>query len=103
MPHKAKLNTVDAVVDDIIGELHQETRFQIVRLNEEQLELHEYIIGLFIQYRLDRMDETSKKVLMKDCLTKSGNGSMNEVDAAGVIMYELWEKLKEMHRLRVVK
>lgn len=39
---------------------------------------------------------------MKDCLEKSG-GSLNEVDAASVILKELWAKLRETHRLRVVK
>ena len=103
MPHKHRLNTVDAIVDDIIKALSQEDRFRIADLNENQLELLELVIEKFIRYMLDQMDKTVNKELMADCIAKSGNKSLDEIEAAGLIMHKLWERLKEMPRLRVVK
>ena len=48
------------------------------------------------------MDVVVNKKLMKDCLEMSGE-SLNEIDAATVILKELWNRLQETHRLRVVK
>ena len=103
MPHKPKLNTVDAVVDDIIQEWPTEARFSVVDLDEDELHILKLILGRYIKLRLEEVDDTANQELMADCIAKSGFESLDEADAAGVILLELWEKLKEMHRLRVVK
>jgi flagellin-specific chaperone FliS len=59
-------------------------------------------LGKYIQYRLDQLDAGINQELMKECLAKSGE-SLDEVDAATVILRELWERLRETHKLRVVK
>ena len=59
------------------------------------------MLGKYIRHRLDQMDIGVNKDLMKDCLDKSGE-SLDEIDAATVILKALWQRLVETHRLRVV-
>ncbi len=58
----------------------------------------ELTMGKLIRYKLDQLDAYVNKELMKDCLEKSGE-SLNEADAASVIIKELWKRLRETQRL----
>ena len=95
-------NTVDAVVDILISELTLAERVGTADLGEDELRVLELTLGKYIRYRLDQLDVGVNQKLMKDCLSKSRE-SLNEVDAATVIIRELWNRLWETHRLRVVK
>ena len=95
-------NTVDAVVDILISELTLAEMVGTADLGEDELRVLELTLGKYIRYRLDQLDVGVNKKLMKDCLSKSGE-SLDEVDAATVIIKELWNRLRETHRLRVVK
>ena len=95
-------NTVDAVVDVLISELTLAEMVGTADLGEDELRVLELTLGKYIRYRLDQMDVGVNQKLMKDCIEKSGE-SLNEVDAATVIIKELWNRLRETHRLRVVK
>ncbi len=99
---KLNPNTVDVVVDEIIAELTLEERVGTANLDESESRVLELTLGKFIRYRLHQMDAAVNKELMKDCLEKSG-APLNEVDAATVIIKELWKRLRETHRLRAVK
>ena len=103
MPHKAKLNTLAAVVEDIIKELTQKTRFLLASLDEDQLEVLENVMGILIRSRFADLDEAVKIILMADCVAKSDHRSLDEDDVANAIFRGIMEKLKEMPRLRVVK
>ena len=94
--------TVDAVVDEIIAELTLEERIGTANLGEDEYRVVELTLGKLIRYKFDQMDIGVNKELMKDCLSKSGE-SLDQVDAATVIIRELWNRLRETHRLRVVK
>ena len=95
-------NTVDAVVEEIIAELTLAERVSTADLDENEFRVLELIMGKFIRYKLDQKDVAVNKELVKDCLAKSGE-SLNEVDAATVMLKELWNRLRETHRLRAVK
>ena len=95
-------NTVDAVVEEILAELTLAERVGAADLDEDEFHVLELMLGKYIRHRLDQMDVGVNQKLMKDCLEKSGE-SLNEVDAATVIIKELWKRLRETHRLRVVK
>jgi len=41
--------------------------------------------------------------LLKDCIKQSGKATLDEAEAALYILKELWNRLQETHRLRVVK
>jgi hypothetical protein len=95
-------DTVDAVVDEIIAELTLAERVGTADLDEDEFRVVELTLGKLIRYKLDQVDFGVNTELMKDCLAKSGE-SLNEVDAATVIIKELWNRLRKTHRLRVVK
>ena len=95
-------NTIDAVVEEIIAELTLAEKVSAADLDENEFRVLELIMGKLIRYKLDQKDVAVNKELMRDCLAKSGK-SLNEVDAATVILKELWNRLRETHRLRVVK
>ena len=95
-------NTVDAVVDVIIDELTLEERVGAGNLDKDEFRVLELTLGKYIRHRLDQFDVGINKEIVKDCLEKSGE-SLNEADAASVIIKELWNRLRETHRLRVVK
>ena len=99
---KHKPSTVDAVVEEIIAELTLAERVGTADLGEDELRVLELTLGKYIRYRLDQLDVGINTELMKDCLVKSRE-SLNEVDAATVIIKKLWNRLRETHRLRVVK
>ena len=96
------LNTVDQVVNEIIAELTLAERVATADLEENEFRVIELILGKYIRHKLDQLDVGVNQKLMKDCLSKSGE-SLDEVDAATFIIKELWNRLRETHRLRVVK
>ena len=96
------LTTVDEVVNEIIDELTLAERVNAADLDENEFHVLELMLGKYIRHRLDKMDVAVNQKLMEDCLEKSGE-SLNEDDAATVILRELWNRLRETHRLRVVK
>lgn len=97
-----KLNTVDQVVDDIIADLTLAERVSTADLDENEFRVLELTLGKLIRYKLDQVDFGVNTGLMKDCLAKAGE-QLNEADAATVILKELWNRLRDTHRLRVVK
>ena len=95
-------NKVDAVVEEILAELTLSEKLGAADLDENEFRVLELTMGKLIRYKLDQVDFGVNKELMRDCLPKSGK-SLNEVDTATLILKELWNRLRETHRLRVVK
>ena len=95
-------NTVDQVVDELIEDLTLAERVGTADLDENEFRVLELTMGKLIRYRLERKDVDVNKELMKDCIAKSGK-SLDKVDAATVILKEIWNRLRQTHRLRVVK
>ena len=102
MNQSDKSDTVDAVVEEIIAELTLAEKVGTADLGEDEFRVLELTLGKYIRHRLDQLDVGVNKELMKDCLSKSGK-PLNETDAATVIIKEIWNRLRETHRLRVVK
>ena len=97
-----KQNTVDMVVREIILDLTLEEKVATANLDEDEFRVLELTLGKYIRYRLDQLDTNVNKALMEDCIEKSGE-PLDKADAASVILKELWTRLRETHRLRVVK
>jgi len=58
-------------------------------------------LGRYIKDQLLR--NGVNRLLFESCMTASGKVLLNESDASLVIIEKLWEKLKETHRLRILK
>ena len=93
--------TVDAAVDQIISDMTLDERVKMANFDKEDLQVITYSLSIFIRNQLFRNDVN--KNLFESCLAVSDNKNLNESEAALVIIEKLWEKLRQTHRLKVVK
>jgi len=98
-----KLNTVDEVVTEIISEMPLDDRVRTANLDEDRLVVLQLALGKYLRYLIDNQSEDVNKNLMKDCIKQSGNETLDEAEVAIYILKELWNRLRETHRLRAVK
>ncbi|MHC4456842.1 MAG: hypothetical protein ACYS0I_07075 [Planctomycetota bacterium] len=69
--------------------------------SEEQFILLKHTLGMYLRNQFRH--KALNKELMEDCQAKSGIKGLAEDEAATVILRELWNKLHETHKLKVVK
>jgi hypothetical protein len=89
--------TMDEAVDQIIAEFTLET----ANMTEEDLAILQAILAKFISEKLDEWLEC--KELYADCLNRADGELLDETDASTVIFRVLWDRLRQTHKLRVVK
>jgi hypothetical protein len=102
-PNNHNLNTIAAVVDDIIAEMPLDDRVRTANLDEDGVLVLQIALGKYLRSLLENQSEDVNKKLLKDCIKQSGNETLDKPAAAMYILKELWERLQETHRLRVVK
>ena len=100
-PNKRIPQTVDEFVNEMINGLSIRERNRIANMDEDQWKLSDEPMVQFIAHRL--RDRPYFKELMKDCIAQTGNDSLDEVQAAAFIIKEFWKKLRDTHKLRIVK
>ena len=98
-----KLNTVDEVIDDIIAEMPLDDRVRTANLDEDGIAVAQLALGKYLRYLIDNQSEDVNEKLLKDCIKQSGNETLDKDAAALYILKELWNRLRETHRLRAVK
>ena len=103
LPNKHKLNTVEAVIDDIIAEMSLDDRVRTANLDEDGILILQLALGKYLRYLIENQSEDVNKKLLKDCIKQSGNETLDKAEAPLYILKELWNRLQETHRLRVVK
>ena len=75
----------------------------MANFTEGQLAILELVTGRYISDMLEDWSIGVNKELMVDCIAKSEKKSLDEVQAATVILKEMWKRLRQTHKLRVVK
>jgi hypothetical protein len=103
LSNKHNLNTIAAVVDDIIAEMPLDDRVRTANLDEDGVLVLQIALGKYLRSLLDSQSEGVNQKLLEDCIKQSGNETLGEAEAALHILKELWNRLQETHRLRVVK
>jgi hypothetical protein len=93
--------TVNEAVEKIISEMSLQDRVKLANLKREDMEPFGMTFRIFIRNRL--FQKGANRDLIKSCIAVSGNDDLNEGEAAFVIIGKLWEKLKETHKLKIVK
>ena len=96
-------NTVDQIVNEIISELPLDDRVRTANLDEDELVVLQLGLGKTLWHLIENQTEIVNEKLMADCIKQSGNERLDEVEAAYYILKEIWSRLRETHRLRVVK
>jgi len=86
---KHNLNTVD--------------RVRTANLDKDGILVLQLALGKYLRYLLENQSEGVNRQLYKDCIKNSGNETLDRAEAASYILKELWNRLQETHRLRVVR
>lgn len=100
---KDNLNTVDAVIEDIITGMPFEDRVRTANIDEDGLAVLQLALGKHLRQLLNSQPQNVNEELFKDCIMKSGLFALSRTEAALYILREIWERLRDTHRLRVVK
>ena len=82
MKEQPRIDVIDQIIDEIISELPLKERTDIANMNKEDAEILQRTFDLYVRRKI---------------------GSKAEDDEYSDIMNELWERLRETHRLRIVK
>ncbi len=100
---KHSRSLIEALITDIIAEIPLEDKVRFANLAENEIQVLEAILGKFLNYRLEKLDEKVNEELLKECRAKFGDKSLNHSGAAVFILKELWNRLRETHKLRIVE
>jgi hypothetical protein len=101
--HRAQvfLKTLDEVVESVLSELRPEERSILAQTSEQNLPILTHLLASFIDTKIG--DSTVNQELIEDCRRKAGNPDLDATEASKVILEAIWKKVRETHRLRVVK
>ncbi len=92
--------TVDEAVSFLISKLSLKDKSTIAKMSEDNFSNLHFSFGLYIRNRLlcPRNDK-----LLESCRSVAQDKYLHWDQASTVIIKKLWEKLKEKHKLRVIK
>ena len=92
--------TVSEVVEQIISDTPLKDRATVANMAEEDVQILESTLGLYIEMKLDEWATNER--LLDSCREATDDENLKESDAVGVIIKDLWRKLRETHKLRIV-
>jgi hypothetical protein len=93
--------TVDEAVKRLIANMPLKFKVDLSKMDEDELINLNFSFGAFIRNQFGLWNENFD--LLTDCRDLSGITFMNADDATAFIIWELWKRLRETHKLRVVK
>jgi hypothetical protein len=73
-------DTISQIVDEIISQMPLEERVSLANMKQKEVKVLQGVFDLYIRSKVDPEDEEYEN-----------------------IMHELWKRVRETHRLRVVK
>ncbi len=100
---KHSRSLIEALITDIIAEMPLEGKVRFANLAENEIQVLEEILGKFLNYRLEKLDEKVNEELLKECRAKFGDKSLDHSGAAVFILKELMNRLRETHKLRIME
>jgi hypothetical protein len=93
--------TIDEAVERLITDTPLKFRADLSKMDQGELVNLHFSVGAFIRNQFGLRNNNVD--LLNDCREISGITFMNPDDAASFIIKELWKRLRETHKLRVVK
>lgn len=93
--------TAEAAVDIIIHEMHLKDRTLMANLREEEIAPLQLTLGLYIKKKLDIWSHDA--TLYDACVAAAEREHMDRSNMPMVLIKIMWKKLRDTHRLRVVK
>ena len=93
--------TVDEAAADIIAGMNLRDRSIMANLSEEDLISLQLTLGLYIKQQLEVWSVNEQ--LKASCLQACKENGLDESNSAMIFIEKIWKKLKETHKLKVVK
>jgi hypothetical protein len=93
--------SVEEAIGQLVSEIPLKAKTTIANMTEAELIALNTTLGRYINDKYALI--SGNEELMESCRSISGQILMHEDDAATVIIHELWKKLQETHRLRIIK
>jgi Circularly permutated YpsA SLOG family len=93
--------TVDEAMDIILNQMHLKDRTHMANLNEEEIAPLQLTLGLYIKEKLDVW--STDKGFFDSCVAAAEKENLDKTNMPMVFIRLLWKKLRDTHRLRVVK
>lgn len=100
LDRNAPPKSIDEIVSRISDEMSLKDRVVVANLQETQLELLEPTLGRYI---LAQVEHWQKSRAPAFSLSGVEEGSADVEDVSSAIIKRLWKKLRETHRLRMIK
>ena len=85
------------------NDLTLQERVSIADLNEDELRTLQLVMGKYMKFRIEQLSEQGNDELLKECREKSGNKSLDDAGASEFILKMIWKRVRETHKIRVVK
>lgn len=99
-PAQPPPTTVAAAVAHIISEMPLRDRATVANMTEREVLLLDMTLGRYIGKKLDAW---ARIPTFRDSCTRLTGKAFDRADAETAILLELWQKLKQTHKLRVIK
>lgn len=93
--------TAEAAVDIIISEMRLKDRTLMANLKAEEIAPLQLTLGLYIKKKLDMWSR--EPALYNSCVAAAEKEKLDKSNLPMVLIKMMWKKLKDTHRLRVVK
>lgn len=101
--NEAGNSLLDALISDLIDELPLESRVRAANLDEDELRVLEAVLCKFLTYRLEQLNKQVNEELLNECIARSGDESLDDDGASAFILKELWKRLRDTHKLKVIR
>jgi len=92
--------TVEEAIESLIKDLSLKDRATIANMEESELNTLDYNLGKYIRHQFGLCSGNND--LMKSCCSIAGRIDVDNDEASSIIITELWKRLKDTHKLRIV-
>ena len=93
--------TVDEAIEKLLSKLSQKDKILIANMDEDDLITLQFNLGTYIGREFGVW--SGNRELLHSCIVIERDSHFHPDDVPIVIIEELWSRLQETHRLRVVK
>jgi hypothetical protein len=87
MTNKPDLDFTDSLITELLANMSLQDKVYVANLSEQSIHVLESTMENYVKHRLDLQPSKTRE----------------DVEEAAVILREVWKRLKETHKLRVVK
>ncbi len=95
------LKTVEEAVEALISQLPVKKRWEISRMEQRELIALHFSIGMDIRAKLGL--HSGNEELLKACARLSDKEVVSPESASMIILTRMWKRLRETHRIKVIK